>query len=332
MEMVIPHDKYQLHASSKTITLLDPYEDVTLERIKSIYDLSQQFEIYNSNTPRKRRAYRQEAGADISVTDGVISYIEDATADSSDVIAIIIDTAVVTATGGGGGSSTTITVDPLNVIYNQTVAASGTLDTIVTSTVNCSKLNVYFSNTGTSTDVEITVKGSPTSDKTLSKIIGTPTQLGASDSNGPVIGEEEIPGYLWFSIVNNDSSNSAIITITVDRYVSSFTQTNTTLFSEQTVTASGSETSEDAYTAVSRRVSVYCEQTGASTSTTFDIYGKSRQSPNITKLLATCNLGSDEQWGCGILQDVIPGSIYVTVSNLDSLNSATATVLVESFT
>jgi len=29
---------------------------------------------------------------------------------------------------------------------------------------------------------------------------------------------------------------------------------------------------------------------------------------------------------------VIPGSIYVTVSNIDSLNSATATVLVESFT
>lgn len=335
MEMVIPRDKYQINASEKTITLLSPYNDATLERIKSIFNLSQQFEIYNSRTPKKYKLFKLNAldriGTDITVANGVISYITETPAYDDDVLEIIIDSAILTVTG----ENTAATVfESLNVISAQTVAASGTLDTTVTSTSNCAKLDIYFSNTGTSTNVEITVKGSPTSDKTLSKIIGSTIQLGASDSNGPIIGEDEVPGYLWFSIKNNDPSHSAIITITVDKYVvpSGLTQSNITLFSSQVISSSSTATSVDAYTSVSKRVSVYCEQTGASTNTTFDIYGKSRQSPNITKLLATCNLGSDEQCGCGILQDVIPGSIYVTVSNLDSLNSATATVLVESFT
>lgn len=335
MEMVIPRDKYQINAAGKTITLLSPYNDITLERIKSIFDLSQQFEIYNSKTPKKNRLNKLTAadriGTDITVTNGVISYIVEATAQDTDVLEIVIDSAVLTVTGENTVASV---FESLNFVSAQTIAASGTLDTTTTSAVNCEKLDIYFSNTGTSTDVEITVKGSPTSDKVLSKTIGAVVKLGASDSNGPIIGEDEIPGYLWFSIENKDASHTAIISITVDKYVvpNGLTQTNISLFSSQAVGTSSTVTSSDAYTAVSKRVNVYCTQTGASTNTTFYVYGKSRQSPYISKLLAFCNLGSDEQWGCGILQDIIPGSIYVKVSNLDSTNSATATALVESIT
>jgi len=325
METIIPDGYYQYDPSTGQIALLPPYNSITKAQVKNIYNLLQHQLLYDCrNSP-------PEQYITVSTVDenAIITHRYSTTGHTvDDILQITIDSNTET-------SSTTVDVnESINIISSQTISASGTLDTGVTSTTNCAKLDVYFSNTGTSTDVKITVHGSPTSDKTISKTIGTSIQLGASDSNGPVIGDEEIPGYLWFSIVNNDPTNSAIITITVDKYVvpNGYTQSNITLFSSQIISAYGTATSIDAYTAVSKRVNIYCTQTGASTNTTFYIYGKSRQSPNISKQLATCNLGSNEQWGCGILQDVIPGSIYATVSNGDSTNSATATVLVESFT
>jgi len=330
--MVIPYDKIRFYPDTHKIQLLDAYSLYTVERIRSIRNLSKQIEIYDYKNPRKNNALKNIVGADITISNGEITYNEAAVMSSSDIIYIEIDTAVVTSTGGGGGSSSTITIDHTNILFQEEIAASGTLSTSGLSTVNCTKLNVYIANTGTSTNVDITVKGSPTSDLSLYKIIGDKIHLVASDSNGPVISDDDIPGYLWFTVENKDSSNSAIITITVERYIGSYIQTNTTLFSGSTVSYGTPATSEDVDTAASRRVNVYCKQAGTSTNTTFDIFGKSSQSPNIIKKIATCTLGANGMWGCGLLQDVIPGSVYVLVTNLDSIRTATATVLVESFT
>lgn len=330
--MVIPYDKIRFYPDTHKIQLLDAYSLYTVERIRSIRNLSKQIEIYDYKNPRKNNALKNIVGADIAISNGEITYNEAAVMSSSDIIYIEIDTAVVTSTGGGGGSSSTITIDPTNILFQEEIAASGTLSTSGLSTVNCTKLNVYIANTGTSTNVDITVKGSPTSDLALYKIIGDKINLVAADSNGPMIGDADIPGYLWFTVENKDSENSAIITITVERYIGSYIQTNTTLFSGSTVSYGTPATSEDVDTAASRRVNVYCKQAGTSTNTTFDIFGKSSQSPNIIKKIATCTLGSNGMWGCGLLQDVIPGSVYVLVTNLDSIHTATATVLVESFT
>ena len=330
--MVIPYDKIRFYPDTHKIQLLDAYSLYTVERIRSIRNLSKQIEIYDYKNPRKNNALKNIVGADITISNGEITYNEAAVMSSSDIIYIEIDTAVVTSTGGGGGSSSTITIDHTNILFQEEIAASGTLSTSGLSTVNCTKLNVYIANTGTSTNVDITVKGSPTSDLSLYKIIGDKIHLVASDSNGPVISDDDIPGYLWFTVENKDSSNSAIITITVERYIGSYIQTNTTLFSGSTVSYGTPATSEDVDTAASRRVNVYCKQAGTSTNTTFDIFGKSSQSPNIIKKIATCTLGANGAWGCGLLQDVIPGSVYVLVTNLDSIRTATATVLVESFT
>lgn len=329
--MIIPRDKYTFIPSTNSIQLLDPYNTITTERILSIRNLTKQIDIYNSENPRNHQAVRDD-GMDITVANSVISYVESAPMSNTDILKIIIDTAVVTSTGGGGGGVTTITVDPINFYSNQSIPASGSVDTTGLNVVNCTKLNIYFSNTGASTNVDITVKGSPTSTLTLSKIIGDPIKLGAGGSSGPVIGEDEIPGYVWFSMKNNDTVNAATISITIDRYVGSYIQTNTVLLSGVSIAASGSSTSDPVYTSAARRVNVYCDQTGTSTNTTFDVYGKSSLSPNIPKLLATCTLGTNEKWGCGILKDVIPGSIYTKVSNFDTVNPTVATVLVESFT
>jgi len=330
--MVIPYDKIRFYPDTHKIQLLDAYSLYTVERIRLIKNLSKQVEIYNYQNPRKNNAFANVAGVDITISNGEITYNDPADMSSSDIIYIEIDTAVVTSTGGSGGSSSTITIDPTNVLFQEEIAASGTLSTSGLSTVNCTKLNVYIANTGTSTNVDLTVKGSPTSELSLYKIIGDKIHLVASDSNGPVISDDDIPGYLWFTVENKDSSNSAIITITVEKYIGSYIQTNTILFSGSTVSYGTPTTSEDVDTAASRRVSVYCKQAGTSTNTTFDIFGKSSQSPNIIKKIATCTLGANGMWGCGLLQDVIPGSVYVLITNLDSIHTATATVLIESFT
>jgi len=330
--MVIPRDKYIFSPSTKTIQLLDQYNLYTIERIRSIYNLQKQIEIYNYKNPCKNNSLKNISEMDISVSNGVITYNNTASMSASDALYIEIDTAVVTSMGGGGGSSPTITIDPINILYNQTIAANNTLDTVGVLTTNCTKLNVYISNTGTSTNVDIAVKGSPTSNLLLSKVIGDIVKLGANASNGPTIGNDEIPGYTWFSIKNNDPLNSAIITIAIDRYVGSYTQTNTTLLSNEEVISGTPKTSGDVYTSAARRVNIYCSQTGTSTNTIFDVYGKSNLSPNIPKLLATCTLGANKQWGCGILEDVIPGSIYTKITNSDSVRHSLATILVEAFT
>jgi len=332
--MIIPRDKYTLDATARTIRLLDPYHTWTAERIKLIRNLPKQITIYDANNPRNHvSALTPNAqNYDIEITNGLISYVENTAMNDGDTLQIIIDTEVVTSTGGGGGGGSTVTISPLNVLFQEEIAASGTLSTPGLSTVNCTKLNVYIANTGASTSVDITVKGSPTSDLSLYKIIGDKIHLVAADSNGPVISDDDIPGYLWFTVENKDSAHNAIITITIERYIGSYIQTNTTLFSGSTVSYGTPATSEDVDTAASRRVNVYCKQAGTSTNTTFDIFGKSSQSPNIIKKIATCTLGANGMWGCGLLQDVIPGSVYVLVTNLDSIRTATATVLVESFT
>jgi hypothetical protein len=323
--MVIPRDKYLFNPSANTIQLLDQYSLYTAERIRSIYNLSKQVGIYNYRNPCKNNALKNISGMDISVSNGLITYNDTTRMSSDDILHIEIDTIIVASTSGG------FQIDSINALSSKSIAASGSLTTTGVPTINCSKVNIYISNTGAATGVEVTVNGSPTSDLTLSKTIGDVIKLNANSSTGPIIGECDIPGYIWFSIVNKDSSNAAIITISIDRVINSYTQTNTTVFSNASVVSGTPVTSPDVYTSASKRVNIYCSQAGASTNTTFDVYGKSSQVPSISKLLATCTIGSNQQWGCGLLSEVIPGSVYVVITNTDTVNSASATALVESF-
>lgn len=334
MEMIIPPTYYTLNPSTKSITLLAPYNSWTVERIKSIRNLTKQILIYEATDPKHYTSMQSSPAQpfDISITNGAITYISASSMSTTDKLQIVIDTEVVTSTGGGGGSSETTTLVPTTVYSSQSVSASATITSSGYAVGNCSKLELYFSNTGASTDAEITVYGSPTSDISLKKQIGSVVVLGANVTGGPVIGKDEIPSYISFSVSNKDATNAATVSIVMDEYVGSYTLTNTTILSSVSIAASGSTTSSSVSTAGARRVNVYCSQGGSSTSTTFYIYGTSSTSPTISKLIAMGTLGANSQWGCGILSDIISGSIYVTVANSDSSNAATATVLIESFT
>lgn len=91
MEHVIPPTCYTLNAAaiSRTITLTT--YTPTLEQVRSIFNLTKNIEIYDSRNPRKRRQFRGELGSDISVLNGVITYIEEAVMANTDALRIIID-------------------------------------------------------------------------------------------------------------------------------------------------------------------------------------------------------------------------------------------------
>ena len=80
-EHVIPPAYYQLDASEKTITLLTPYNGITVEQISLIYDLTLGAELYNSLNPRKHVSFDPdtEMEIDIEIADGVITFYESLT-------------------------------------------------------------------------------------------------------------------------------------------------------------------------------------------------------------------------------------------------------------
>jgi len=81
-------------ASARTIDTGDTA--LTVEQIISIFNLSQGCEIYNCLNPRKHRMYLiapDNEGIDISITNGVITYIEDSGMTNDDKLMIIVRSA-----------------------------------------------------------------------------------------------------------------------------------------------------------------------------------------------------------------------------------------------
>lgn len=106
-----------------------------------------------------------------------------------------------------------------NLFTSQAVAASGKISSNVVFTGDLRKLDIYFKNTGTSTDCTIKIKGSPDANKTMESTL-YPITLGASgsgsDKEGISIEKNSIPRFTWAEIINKDATNSAEITVTLD--------------------------------------------------------------------------------------------------------------------
>jgi hypothetical protein len=99
MDRVIPSTYYTLNAAAQTITLLPPYNTLTAENIASIRNISKQIEIYNSEDPRKHTLFIKESDRtqefDIEITDGILTYVEDAGISNGDTLRIIFDGEVI---------------------------------------------------------------------------------------------------------------------------------------------------------------------------------------------------------------------------------------------
>lgn len=83
--MIIPGSSYTHDASAKTITLSDPYDNVTAEQIVHILNLTTGKFIYKYNN-------FSNGHPTISVTGGVITYTYDLSAlENTDKLQIVVD-------------------------------------------------------------------------------------------------------------------------------------------------------------------------------------------------------------------------------------------------
>lgn len=145
-ELVIPSSYISLSMSTtpRTITLISPYDTLTLERIKSIFNLTTGTEIYNSDTPGKRKRLIGAPGADISITNGVITFVEDAKMTNGDSIKIVIN-------NKNPSRNTELIGSEL------TVSTGGTPSAEITDvdTTGAKRIAVQVNNKGASTIVEV---------------------------------------------------------------------------------------------------------------------------------------------------------------------------------
>jgi len=119
---------------------------------------------------------------------------------------------------------TTLLIDPLDIFTAQTLDVAGGAVPILTSTPisvrMLSKLYVFASNSGTSTNCTVTIFGKPSATSLLSSTLEVFT-LGAGtalipNSAGKYI--EKIPSYIYAVITNADATegHTAIITVTLN--------------------------------------------------------------------------------------------------------------------
>lgn len=111
---------------------------------------------------------------------------------------------------------------PVNLFDSLTVAAASSSDASVRlPTYKDSKLHIYIRNDGASTDVSVTIYSTDSETSTHEGVV-EPFVLGASGSGSNkawiYLAPTAIPAFMYAGIKNNDSVNSAIITVTVDRY------------------------------------------------------------------------------------------------------------------
>ena len=112
-------------------------------------------------------------------------------------------------------------LDPKDLFTAQALTVSGGATPSATSSrlpvYKDSKLQFYVSNTGASTNVTVIIYATPTLTSLRKGEIQTFT-LGVNDDGWTYLDTPAVPGYVYAIATNNDSSNSAIITATVDRY------------------------------------------------------------------------------------------------------------------
>jgi hypothetical protein len=117
-----------------------------------------------------------------------------------------------------------IIADPLNLFTASSLTVSGgatpsrTSDPVTVGKL--SKLHVFVSNAGASTNCTITIYGKPTPTSPLNSTLAVFT-LGAASGETPYTAGryiEGFPSYVYAVITNADVANTASITITLNRF------------------------------------------------------------------------------------------------------------------
>jgi len=118
-----------------------------------------------------------------------------------------------------------LSIDPVDLITAQALTISGGATPSVTSSLlevgKLSKIHVFVKNTGPSTNVTITIYGTPTNPAVMKEALVVFT-LGAtgsgSDFAGRYIEKDAVPRYIYAVATNSDPANVANISVTFDRW------------------------------------------------------------------------------------------------------------------
>ena len=121
--------------------------------------------------------------------------------------------------------NTPFLLDPVDLLTGQVLTVSGGATPSVTSDLQpsamLSKIHVFVKNIGASTNVTITIYGTPTSPAVMKETLAI-FNLGAtgagSDFAGRYIEKEAIPRYIYAVATNSDATNEANITVSLDRW------------------------------------------------------------------------------------------------------------------
>lgn len=116
-------------------------------------------------------------------------------------------------------------LDPYDLFTARALTASGGATPSATSPLlavgKLSKIHAFVKNTGTSTNVTITIYGTPTNPAVMKEALSVFT-LGAtgggSDFAGRYIEKDAIPKYIYAVITNSDAANPATVYVTLDRW------------------------------------------------------------------------------------------------------------------
>ena len=213
MDIVIPSANYTINASENKIVLTDPYDSITAEQITSIRNITKNMLIYSASDPTK-------SGITIDPA-GTINYNYDGAMEDTDIIRIevnSIDTVRFDDSTPIDVNITNISLlgqsDVLEVYSSESVPASSTTSSTGQDVRGASYVIPYVKN-ATSTNLTVNIYGSYNQAGTIKSLIRSYTLTDTITQAGDPI--SKVPNYLFFDLVNSDSTNAATVSISVQR-------------------------------------------------------------------------------------------------------------------
>jgi hypothetical protein len=319
MDIVIPSANYTIDASEKKIVLTDPYDSITAEQITSIRNITKNMLIYSASDPTK-------SGITIDPA-GTINYNYDGAMEDTDIIRIEVNSTPIDV------NITNISLlgqsDVLEVYSSESVPASSTTSSTGQDVRGASYVIPYVKN-ATSTNLTVNIYGSYNQAGTIKSLIRSYTLTDTITQAGDPI--SKVPNYLFFDLVNSDSTNAATVSISVQRTVSTDVVRPYAdvleVYSSESVPASSTTSSTGQDVRGASYVILYVKN-ATSTSLTVNVFASPDSAGTFKALIGTTTLNATTKTQDEIELDKVPNYLFFDLVNSDSTNAATVSISVQ---
>jgi hypothetical protein len=328
MDIVIPSANYTIDASEKKIVLTDPYDSITAEQITSIRNITKNMLIYSASDPTK-------SGITIDPA-GTINYNYDGAMEDTDIIRIEVNSIGTVLFDDSTPIDVNITnisllgqSDVLEVYSSESVPASSTTSSTGQDVRGASYVIPYVKN-ATSTNLTVNIYGSYNQAGTIKSLIRSYTLTDTITQAGDPI--SKVPNYLFFDLVNSDSTNAATVSISVQRTVSTDVVRPYAdvleVYSSESVPASSTTSSTGQDVRGASYVILYVKN-ATSTSLTVNVFASPDSAGTFKALIGTTTLNATTKTQDEIELDKVPNYLFFDLVNSDSTNAATVSISVQ---